>query len=227
MWAFLAIFGGPSQALVQFELEGEPIATPPLPPRLGKVTLAEELLRVRSDRLRNQNRPIPAVDHSFRFERGQNWTINGRTWSPNYVEAKPGLWDVEIWEFVNTGGWTHPVHVHLVDFQILDRNGRAPLPYERGWKDVVVVSDLEKVRVIASFNPQPGKYMIHCHNLVHEDHDMMTQFEVMRERDSDPPTQDPLSAPAQPLPAKPLGSEDPPPYPINPPTYGPLKTSCG
>lgn len=135
------------------------------------------------------------------------------------MAASPGLWDVEIWELVNAGGWVHPVHIHLIDFQIIDRNGRPPKPYEQGWKDVVLLQKFETVRVIASFNPQPGKYMIHCHNLVHEDHDMMGQFEVMRRRDSDPPSQDPLSAKALPLPPKPLGAEDPPAYRINPPTY--------
>ena len=81
---------------------------------------------------------------------------------------------------MNTGGWVHPVHVHLVDFQILDRNGQAPPAYQRGWKDVVLVGELETVRVAARFGPLEGKYMMHCHNIVHEDHDMMTQFQVGR-----------------------------------------------
>ena len=59
------------------------------------------------------------------------WTINGRTWADviasnfTLLEAHPGANDVEIWQFKNdSGGWFHPVHVHLVDFRILDRNGR-------------------------------------------------------------------------------------------------------
>jgi spore coat protein A, manganese oxidase len=216
----------PSQALMQFELEGEPIPTPELPAQLGKVTLPEELLRIRNDRLKAENRPITLSDRTFRFVRGRDWAINGRVWDANHIEGKPGLWDVEIWELVNGGGWVHPVHIHLIDFQILERNGRPPLRYEQGWKDVVLLHEFETVRVIASFNPQPGKYMMHCHNIVHEDHDMMTQFEVIRRRPEDPLPQDPLSAPAQPLPAKTLGSNTPPLYRINPPTYGVLKHSC-
>jgi spore coat protein A, manganese oxidase len=223
---FSGNIGAPSQALMQFELEGDPIPTPPLPNPLGKVTQRDELVRLRNMRLTQAGQPVTRSDRSFRFGRGSDWTINGRTWSPQVVAANPGLWDVEIWELVNAGGWVHPVHIHLIDFQILDRNGQPPKPYERGWKDVVLLQEFETVRVIASFNPQPGKYMIHCHNLVHEDHDMMGQFEVMRRRDNDPPSQGPLSAPALPLPPLPLGSEDPPAYRINPPTYGPLKTSC-
>jgi FtsP/CotA-like multicopper oxidase with cupredoxin domain len=66
----------------------------------------------------------------------------------------------------------------MIDFKILDRNGSPPRPYERGPKDVAYVGEGESVRVIAKFGPQVGRYMMHCHNLVHEDHDMMVQYEV-------------------------------------------------
>ena len=113
------------------------------------------------------------------------WTINGHTWedviASNFtrVEAHPGANDVEIWEFKNdSGGWFHPVHVHLVDFKILDRNGRPPFDYEKVPKDVLYLGEGETVRVIMRFSNQVGRYMVHCHNLVHEDHDMMIQYEV-------------------------------------------------
>jgi spore coat protein A, manganese oxidase len=113
------------------------------------------------------------------------WTINGTTWedviASDYkkVLANPGYDDVEIWTLTNkSGGWFHPVHIHLVDFKILDRNGRPPAAYEKGPKDVVYVGEGESVRVIMRFTNQRGRYMIHCHNLAHEDHDMMAQFEV-------------------------------------------------
>ncbi len=133
------------------------------------------------------------------------WSINGRTWHDviasgfREVFANPGLNDVEIWEIENRGGgWFHPVHIHLVDFQVLSRNGRAPFAYERGPKDVVYVAENEKVEVIMRFGPHRGKYMIHCHNLPHEDHDMMTQFSVgLVEGQVD--VNDPINAdPAQP-----------------------------
>jgi FtsP/CotA-like multicopper oxidase with cupredoxin domain len=72
------------------------------------------------------------------------------------------------------------VHIHLIDFQILSRNGRAPFAYERGPKDVVYVGEGETVEVLMRFGPHRGRYMVHCHNLPHEDHDMMTQFRVGR-----------------------------------------------
>jgi spore coat protein A, manganese oxidase len=123
---------------------------------------------------------------TMRFERGDgHWTVNGQTWEDivnsdyNDVCAQVNYNDVEIWELENPGGgWFHPVHIHLVDFQVLDRDGRDPEPYERGPKDVVYVGESETVRVMMRFTNQEGKYMMHCHNLVHEDHDMMTQFQV-------------------------------------------------
>jgi FtsP/CotA-like multicopper oxidase with cupredoxin domain len=127
------------------------------------------------------------IVRNIRFERKNgHWTVNGQTWEDvvnseyelTIANPKPG--DVEIWELENPGGgWFHPVHIHLVDFKVLDRNGKGPEPYELGPKDVVYVGESEKVRVMMKFEEDKlGKYMMHCHNLVHEDHDMMVQFEV-------------------------------------------------
>ena len=128
------------------------------------------------------------------------WTINGKTWDPNRPDADVPLDAVEVWELENkSGGWFHPLHIHLVDFKILDRNGKPPFDYELGPKDVAYLGEGEKVRVIAKFGPQKGKYMMHCHNLVHEDHDMMTNFDV------GPTGEDPAAKdPAKDLPAPPL-----------------------
>jgi spore coat protein A len=113
------------------------------------------------------------------------WSVNGVTWEQiaasgyRKVVANPAKDAVEIWEVTNkSGGWFHPVHIHLVDFKILSRNGKAPRPEELGPKDVVYVGENETVRLLMKFEHQTGRYMVHCHNLPHEDHDMMTQFEV-------------------------------------------------
>jgi len=130
------------------------------------------------------------------------WTINGHTWDDvvksgfTHVEADPRNGDVELWTLRNpSGGWFHPAHIHLVDFKVVDRNGQPPLPHEKGPKDVVYVGEGETVRLLMRFEGR-GKYMMHCHNLVHEDHDMMTQFEV-RDAYAAP---DPLSEPCHSLP---------------------------
>jgi spore coat protein A len=131
------------------------------------------------------------------------WKVNNTTWDDivksNYqtVVANPQPDEVQIWEITNkSGGWFHPTHIHLVDFKILSRNGKAPFNYELGPKDVAYVGENETVRLITRFSHQTGRYMIHCHNLPHEDHDMMTQFRVGTDNaDNDPMT----SAPAGPI----------------------------
>ena len=155
----------------------------------------------------NPNNPVMALQDQvglptrrFRLKRqhGQ-WTINGATWQDvidskfQLTDANPRRGDVEIWEFENSsGGWFHPAHVHFVDFQILQRNGKPPFPHELGQKDVVYVGEGEKVRVIIPFEGL-GKYMSHCHNTVHEDHDMMGQYEMTDPQEVGP---DPLGTPA-------------------------------
>src|SRR4051812_7883343 len=74
----------------------------------------------------------------FKRDGGQ-WTVNGRTWedviNSNFTQvvAHPALGDVEIWDLKNSsGGWFHPVHIHLVDFKILSRNGSRRVPTSRG-----------------------------------------------------------------------------------------------
>jgi spore coat protein A, manganese oxidase len=106
--------------------------------------------------------------------------------------ANPASGDVQIWEITNSsGGWFHPVHIHLVDFKMLTRNGKPVFSYEQGPKDVAYIGENETVRAIMRFGKAgdpttDGRYMIHCHNLPHEDHDMMTQFRVGADVDRDP-----------------------------------------
>jgi len=130
----------------------------------------------------------------FKFERSNgHWTVNGTTWEDviasdyKYSLANPGRDEIETWVFQNnSGGWFHPVHVHLVDFKVVSRTGgkltgadrNGVFPYEKGPKDVVYVGEGETVKVAMRFEHQSGRYMMHCHNLVHEDHDMMAQFWV-------------------------------------------------
>jgi len=113
-----------------------------------------------------------------------HWVINGRDFDADRAIAAPRYGDVEIWHFENRrflgfGGLIHPVHVHLVNFQILERDGGPPLPHETGWKDTVAVPKGHEVKVIARFEGYRGRYVVHCHNLEHEDHTMMARFDVI------------------------------------------------
>jgi bilirubin oxidase len=125
------------------------------------------------------------VDHHFRFHRTNGeWRINGVGFADvnNRMLANVPRGTVEIWELENSsGGWTHPIHVHLVDFRVIRRTGgnRGVMSYEaQGLKDVVWLAKGETVTVEAHYAPWDGVYMFHCHNLIHEDHDMMAAFNV-------------------------------------------------
>jgi spore coat protein A len=110
------------------------------------------------------------------------WAINGNRFDPERAQAEPRLGDIEIWRFVyEKSPWrqTHPPHIHLVNFQILDRNGQSPRDYERGWKDTLRLDSGDDVRVIMRFDGYRGRYLMHCHNLEHEDYDMMMRFDVV------------------------------------------------
>ena len=108
------------------------------------------------------------------------WSINGQRWNPNFFVANPNLGDVEIWRIYNNVATDpHLAHLHMVNFRILERNGKPPLPYEQGIKDTVYVDVQESVQVLTSFGPYKGKFPFHCHVMDHEDHDMMVQFQVV------------------------------------------------
>jgi FtsP/CotA-like multicopper oxidase with cupredoxin domain len=112
------------------------------------------------------------------------WLINGLHFDPNRAIATPHLGDIEIWHIANRRrfgllGMLHPVHVHLIRFQIVSRNGGPPGVHETGWKDTVAVPPGENVSNIARFEGYRGRYLIHCHNLEHEDHDMMARYDVV------------------------------------------------
>ena len=99
-------------------------------------------------------------------------------------QVAPSLGDVEIWHLKNdvllgAGGMDHPVHIHLVNFQILDRGGVAPATHEGGWKDTVLLPKGKEIRLLMRFDGYRGKYVMHCHNLEHEDSAMMANFQVV------------------------------------------------
>ncbi|MDP9403590.1 MAG: multicopper oxidase family protein [Actinomycetota bacterium] len=111
------------------------------------------------------------------------WVINGKPFDPNRIDVKPKLDAPEIWKITNSSGMAHPFHIHLSMFQILDRTKSGvvskPGPGESGWKDTVRIDPGETVRFITKFTGFKGRYVYHCHNLAHEDHDMMAQMEVV------------------------------------------------
>jgi len=122
--------------------------------------------------------------------------LNRKRWHEPVTET-PRLNTTEIWEFVNLTEDTHPMHLHLVRFQVLDRRvfepftyqtykqfkflapATPPEPNERGWKDVVQCPPETVTRIIVKFEGYTGNYLYHCHILEHEANDMMRPFEVV------------------------------------------------
>jgi spore coat protein A len=107
---------------------------------------------------------------------------------------------IEKWRFINTTDDAHPMHLHLVQFQILQRQGfdsaallkgnlvlvGTPHPIaanEAGWKDTAIVNPRDVLTIIARFEGFTGRYVFHCHMLEHEDNDMMRPFEVVSRDD--------------------------------------------
>jgi spore coat protein A len=154
--------------------------------------------------------------------------LSGKHWHDPITE-NPRVGSVEVWEIMNLANDVHPIHLHLIQFQLLNRQGfnvkayqmalaQAPLtipdpapylhgkplgpaPEEAGWKDTVVHMVGTVTRIVTRwapqtaplqgpgstkpgvnlfpFDPTQGKYVWHCHNLQHEDNDMMRPFVVL------------------------------------------------
>jgi FtsP/CotA-like multicopper oxidase with cupredoxin domain len=123
----------------------------------------------------------PRITRTFKFDRlnGQ-WSINGQFMDCHTFRFQVQQNSVEHWILTNaTGDWTHPIHIHLEEHQILSRNRLPPpLAVERSRKDVTQLPPNERVLLFFRFRDWLGKYPIHCHNVVHEDHAMMGLWHV-------------------------------------------------
>jgi spore coat protein A, manganese oxidase len=122
--------------------------------------------------------------------------LNGKRWHEPVTE-KPVLGSTEIWELLNITDDTHPIHLHLVRFQILERQpydldtwmasktlrftgpAQPPPAHEMGWKDIAQAWPGMVTRIIVRFDGYVGRYVWHCHLLEHEANEMMRPFEVV------------------------------------------------
>lgn len=91
---------------------------------------------------------------------------------------------VNAWElYSEDDGWDHPVHIHFEQGRLLSKttDGRnvAIAAHEKGRKDVFNITDRTVLRVLIRFRDYKGKYVMHCHNLIHEDHAMMLRFDIV------------------------------------------------
>ena len=141
-------------------------------------------------------RTITLNEYQDKVGNSMEMLLNRKRWHEPVTE-RPRLGTTEIWEFVNLTEDVHPMHLHLVRFQLLDRRvfdtfaylmrkelkfvAAAELPpaNESGWKDVIQCPPGMVTRVIVKFEGYAGEYLYHCHILEHEANDMMRPFEVI------------------------------------------------
>ena len=143
-----------------------------------------------------RTRSLTLVEVDDPKQRPVTMLLNNAHWSMPVTE-NPVLGSTEIWNLINTTDDSHPIHLHLVRFQILDRRsfdvatywttgkliyfGPAipPDPSEAGWKDTVRADPAMVTRIIIRFEGYTGRYVWHCHILEHEDNEMMRPFDVI------------------------------------------------
>jgi FtsP/CotA-like multicopper oxidase with cupredoxin domain len=119
------------------------------------------------------------------------------------VTENPGVGDTEVWELYNATADAHPMHVHEVAFEVVDREGLVmdgedpelplrtngsvtpPEPWETGFKDTVIAYPGQVTRIKATF-ATPGQYVWHCHIVEHEDNEMMRPYRIGPEQPGQP-----------------------------------------
>ena len=120
------------------------------------------------------------------------------------MSENPAVGTTEVWEFFNATGDAHPMHMHEVAFEVVDREGLVlgdddeiavpiqldgavtpPEPWETGFKDTVIAYPGQVTRVRAKFD-QPGQFVWHCHIVEHEDNEMMRPYRIGPEQPGQP-----------------------------------------
>ncbi len=145
-----------------------------------------DLLQFTIDRTAAKGNPIPAAlsaitkfnssdavnNRSFQLSGHQY--INSQSFDINRIDNHVPFGALEQWTITNLSESVHPMHVHGVQFQIVN----PTQPSEGGWKDVVRIESFATVQVLLRFTEYTGIYLIHCHILEHEDMGMMSNFQV-------------------------------------------------
>lgn len=139
------------------------------------------------------------LDHTLDRYGREIMLLDSKGWDAP-ISEKPTLGSTEIWYLINLTEDSHPIHLHLIHFQILDRRDfdvegykkkkvikytGPPLPskyYEKGWKDTVIANPNQITRIIMKFGPYTGLYVWHCHMLEHEDYEMMRPYIVIKNK---------------------------------------------
>ena len=158
---------GVAAELMRFEIGADGPAPPALPTTLASFEPHDPEKALRSRRFQ------------LHMTDGKH-SINDLHFEKSRIDFNVPENELEIWEFFNGTQIIHPMHVHGVQFQVLDRNGSVEnlRPEDTGWTDMALVFPTSSVRVLVRFTAHTGMFMVHCHNLEHEDDGMMLNFMV-------------------------------------------------
>lgn len=176
--------------VMQFRVGQQTTADPSsLPPALRPVNKIPESAAIK-------NRMLTLGEIDDMVQNPMTMLLNNSHWDMPITE-NPKLDSVEIWNLINLTDDSHPIHLHLVRFQILDRRRFNAFDYytqgklnftgpvvppsanETGWKDTVRADPGMVTRIIVKFEGYKGRYVWHCHILEHEDNEMMRPYEVI------------------------------------------------
>jgi FtsP/CotA-like multicopper oxidase with cupredoxin domain len=112
--------------------------------------------------------------------------VNGKFFDENVVNAAIPMGSEEVWVIQNPGGsWRHPVHIPFEEHRMLTRSGvpvkpatqlNGAIDYSR--RDVINLQTNDETRLFMRFRDMRGRYVVHCHNVVHEDHAMMIRWDI-------------------------------------------------
>jgi FtsP/CotA-like multicopper oxidase with cupredoxin domain len=123
--------------------------------------------------------------------------INGKIFDEHRSDAQIIRNTTERWilrSALPAAGWVHPVHIHFEEFRILSRGlpvalggpgEQPPPPLETGRKDVIQLRGRDQVEIFMRFRDFKGKYLIHCHNMNHEDTTMMVRWDIVGDDEGD------------------------------------------
>jgi FtsP/CotA-like multicopper oxidase with cupredoxin domain len=140
--------------------------------------------------------PAPSKNFEWRFTlEGGQFLINGLPFDANRVDHVVMKGSTEDWLLNNAaiiGNWTHPVHIHFEEGRILQKRVRTSVPpapdvfqnipltpIETGRKDVYPLLGQQQVKLRMQFRDFVGRYLIHCHNMNHEDDFMMARWDIV------------------------------------------------
>ncbi|MFZ4750828.1 MAG: multicopper oxidase family protein [Phycisphaerales bacterium] len=156
-------------------------------PKLLKLVIRPATGAPDNSRVPSSLRPKPAMDlpvartRDWHFDRTNGmWTVNGKLFDHNRCDAECKQGTAEIWNFSTAGGWAHPVHLHCEEPIVLSYNEKPVNGTVLGGrKDVFTLYPGDTMSVYIKFRDWLGRYPMHCHNTVHEDHAMMVRWDIV------------------------------------------------